>query len=31
MAFNQRLCAGLSESVTGQPEGLLARLRDNVS
>ena len=31
MAFDQRLRAGLSESEVGQLEGLLTRLRDNVS
>ena len=31
MAFDQRLRAGLSQSEVGQLEGLLTRLRDNVS
>src|SRR6266567_4099851 len=31
MAFDQRLCTGLSATETGQLEDLLTRLRDNVS
>jgi MarR family transcriptional regulator, transcriptional regulator for hemolysin len=31
MAFDQRLCAGLSATETAQLENLLTRLRDNVS